>query len=262
MDDGADEYCIERRKPQESDKLLLLEECNGVCPLCGKPLLAPKRKRKKLFEVAHIYPNSPNLLELAMLNGLERLGDNSEDIKNWIALCHECHSAYDDHKTAEEYVKLLNRKRELLAAKEAKYELSEKGIEPELKNAAEALLNLSDKDVSELEKLSYNVLRVSEKIETAILCNKISHNAMDYFPFVREQFQIQEEAGGTVLFEKIAANIKHSYLTCKQGKLTESQTYEQLTNWIIAKAHCCREAAEILLSFFVQNCDVYEKISK
>lgn len=59
MPDLEDKYCINRRKPTPLDELLLLDECGYICPLCGNFLISKNNKKKKQFEVAHIYPKSP-----------------------------------------------------------------------------------------------------------------------------------------------------------------------------------------------------------
>ena len=95
---------MNRRTPTKYDELLLLEEVDSICPVCGISLINKQAKKKKQFEIAHIYPNSPTKEEAKELMGVERLGSNSEDIQNWIALCSKCHTEYDFHKTKDECV--------------------------------------------------------------------------------------------------------------------------------------------------------------
>lgn len=66
-----------------------------------------KKRSVKLFEIAHIYPNSPTVEQYLELKGLERLGDNSGSFDNKIALCKDCHSTKDYHTTKEDYLKFL-----------------------------------------------------------------------------------------------------------------------------------------------------------
>ena len=106
MDFMDDTYCMDRRTPTKYDELLLLEEVDSICPVCGISLINKQAKKKKQFEIAHIYPNSPTKEEVKELMGVERLGSNSEDIQNWIALCSKCHTEYDFHKTKDEYLKI------------------------------------------------------------------------------------------------------------------------------------------------------------
>lgn len=103
-----DDYLQPRAAITENVDLQHIQEVGGFCPLCGKQLLVKKGgKVNKQYQIAHIYPNSPNAHQKAELAGLERLGNTSEDFENKIALCKNCHGYYDDHTTKEEYLKIL-----------------------------------------------------------------------------------------------------------------------------------------------------------
>lgn len=261
MDFMDDTYCMDRRTPTKYDELLLLEEVDSICPVCGISLIHKQAKKKKQFEIAHIYPNSPTKEEVKELMGVERLGSNSEDIQNWIALCSKCHTEYDFHKTKDEYLKMLGCKKKLLSESDTKRQLSEKNIESELANIIVNLCNLSQSDLENISPLSYDALCVSEKISNPLLCREISSKVVDYYLFIKEQFEIQELSNKRSSLELIAANIKHAYYVCKTEGLDENQIFSNLCNWLISKIHCDNTSAQIIIAFFVQNCDAYEKLS-
>ena len=55
-----DKYLVERQRPTAADEQLYLKEVDFTCPLCGTDLRHHKQpKQNKLYEIAHIYPNSP-----------------------------------------------------------------------------------------------------------------------------------------------------------------------------------------------------------
>lgn len=57
---ASDSYLKPRKDPTQAQLRLYLREVNYHCPLCGKELQSRKQqKSNSLFEVAHIYPNSP-----------------------------------------------------------------------------------------------------------------------------------------------------------------------------------------------------------
>ena len=262
MSDLEDKYCINRRKPSPSDELLLLDECVCICPLCGNSLISKNNKKKKQFEVAHIYPNSPTPEEKIILAGVERLGDNSEDIKNWISICSKCHTEYDFHKTRNEYEKVLGIKKRMIDKNDVKHLLSGESIESELSTIISNLCSLSSQEFNDIEKLSYEALSISGKITNLLLCNDVSQKVINYYLFIKQQFELQEQNGCNLPLETIAANFKHAYYTCKRKGLGEEHVFSELTNWLIEKVHCEVIAAQIIISFFVQNCDIYEKLSK
>lgn len=105
---AADPYLKKRKAPTEAEQQLYLKEVSFSCPLCGKILRHKKQgKANKLYEIAHIFPNSPTEEQYELLSKLPRLGDNSESFENKIALCKDCHNQQDYHTTVEDYLKLL-----------------------------------------------------------------------------------------------------------------------------------------------------------
>ena len=93
---AADPYLKDRKAPSEADQQLYLKEVSFACPLCGKILRHRKQgKTNKLYEIAHIFPNSPTEEQYERLSALPRLGENSECFENKIALCKDCHDQQD-----------------------------------------------------------------------------------------------------------------------------------------------------------------------
>lgn len=257
-----DKYCISRKQPSQNEELILFNEVDGVCPKCGCSLISEESKKIKLYEIAHIFPNSPTEEEKALLANVEVLGENSEDIKNKIALCRDCHKEYDYHKTVEEYEEYLMLKKDLIKKHKAKNLLASKSLEPELINAIKQIGKLTSEELSIEEPLSLSAVNVNEKIATRLLERKISKNVVDFFPTIKRIFHIQEEENENYSFSLIASNIKHSYEISKAQRMSESEIFDSLCGWIENKSHCSKEVSEILISFFTQNCDAYEKISR
>lgn len=109
---AEDNYLQPRSAITENIDIQHIQEVGGYCPLCGKKLLVKKgNKINKQYQIAHIYPNRPNAHQRLELEGLERLGNTCEDFDNKIALCKDCHGYYDDHTTKEEYLKILDKKK-------------------------------------------------------------------------------------------------------------------------------------------------------
>lgn len=79
-------YCVARKKPNDTDVKRHLREVNFLCPLCKKDLQPNgQKKSNKLYEIAHIYPNSPTPQQQKELINVEKLGKNSESFENKIA---------------------------------------------------------------------------------------------------------------------------------------------------------------------------------
>ena len=62
-----------RRIFSDNEKMVLFNEVDGRCPICGKPLTNTKNGQIiKMFEVAHIYPANPRPEEVEEILTLSR----------------------------------------------------------------------------------------------------------------------------------------------------------------------------------------------
>lgn len=191
------------------------------------------------------------------LDGVELYGDNSESMHNKVALCKNCHKDYDNNKTKEKYNNLLNIKKRLEQEYNVMQELAECGLEDEIKDALIKLQNLNEPDLQGLT-LSYEAVCVDRKINNnLILKNAITTNVISYFMFIHNYFIEQCRITGSEP-ELISYVMKCAYLRCKKKKMNQDQIFEALKKWIMSKTSCTDNAASIIISYFVQNCDVYE----
>ena len=176
---------------------------------------------------------------------------------NKIALCKNCHKDFDNNKTKEKYNNLLNIKKRLEQEYNVMQELAECGLEDEIKDALIKLQNLNEPDLQGLT-LSYEAVCVDRKINNnLILKNAITTNVISYFMFIHNFFIEQCRITGSEP-ELISYVMKCAYLRCKKKKMNQDQIFEALKKWIMSKTSCTDNAASIIISYFVQNCDVYE----
>jgi copper chaperone CopZ len=259
--DEADEYLKPRKNPTPNEDSKYLLEVGGLCPLCGKNLLANKKNDIiKLYQIAHIYPNSPLEAEKEELKGVERLGDNSESFENKIALCKDCHGTYDYHKTREEYLKILRIKKGLLKSYETQTILSNQSIEDDISDVINALANI-DGDVIELE---INALKISKKIEKTnrLLKNKVEGYVTHYFRYIQELLKVSKGTSNSK-FDIMASQVKTAFLEA-EGKLgNQNDIFNHLSKWLHTKVPSSTiEACEAVISFFIQDCEVFREITK
>ena len=259
-----DPYLIERIPITGNMDNAYLLEVNGICPLCGKYMLIGKAKRiHKKYQIAHIYPNSPTPNEVKELEGLERVGTNCEDFENKIALCKDCHGYYDDHKTKEEYLKLLEIKKSLLSVSKAKITASHQDLEQEIILVINALSEIDEKTLQKM-KLDYKALKISEKIEDtySILKLKIENYVCIFFNFIKETFQNLDQSG-QINFKLVASEIRTTFLKCEKEMSNKSEIFKSLVKWLESKAvGSSNEACEAVISYFVQDCEVFHEITQ
>ena len=258
----SDNYLVKRKNPSQLDCILFLQEVNYVCPLCGKLLKHGKQKKdNKLYEIAHIYPNSPTKEQYETLKGLERLGKNSEDLKNKIALCKDCHDTQDYHTTKEDYLNLLKKKKHFLQFKELKEATITLGLEDEITIIVNKLSNIQKEDI---EGLVYTPVKLTNKFlpNEYIVMDEIQSKVTRYYTLIREQFK-NIEGKNNFTFETLAGQIRSCFVKMNKISDNKEDIFRYITNWI--KEKTCSEsefACQIIVSFFVQNCEVFNEITE
>lgn len=259
---AADSYLRDRKKPTEAEQQLFLKEVSFTCPLCGKDLRNRKqRKSNKLYEIAHIFPNSPTDEQYISLGELPRLGDNSESYENKIALCKDCHDQQDYHTTQEEYLKLLHKKQRYLQSMDLREATFTMGLEDEIADVVKKICELKE---DELEQLNYSPVKLAKKFtaEELLLKNLVSMYVTNYYPYIRELFKQREGKNGFRL-DTLSLQIKSCFTKMYAITTDKTAIFNQLVNWVVAKT-CTdsKEACEAVVSFFVQNCEVFYEITE
>jgi cytochrome c553/predicted RNA-binding Zn-ribbon protein involved in translation (DUF1610 family) len=257
-----DPYLIERKNPTKREIMFFLREVDFHCPLCGKEISYKEQKKdNKLFQIAHIYPNRPTADQYQVLNGAERLGVNSESFENKIALCFDCHSTQDYHTSLEDYYRLLSIKKKLLEKSAINNAIRSLDIENDIAIVVSQLAKLSDK---ELANLNYDPVYLTNKFnnDESLLKRRVESFIHTYFPFVRDCLK---EIDGKNGFNQqvLARQIRNCYLKMKDNSADKSVIFLQMTDWLNNKTQLIsRDACEVLIAFFVQNCEVFDEITK
>lgn len=254
-------YLKERAPVTDSDIRLYLREVNFHCPLCGKDLQRKSQKKRsvKLFEIAHIYPNSPTVEQYLELKGLERLGDNSESFDNKIALCKDCHSTQDYHTTKEDYLKLLNKKKEYLEICALSELTSSLGLEESIEKVIDLIVNIED---SEIRQLKYNVVSIDKKFTTGerLLEAKVRGYVVEYYILIREKFK---EHANVFNFDRLSRKIRGCFEDLNEETKSKINIFNSLVDWLNEQTlNKSREACEAIISFYIQECDVFNEITK
>ncbi len=266
-----DEYLIERKQPQDYEIRLFLNEVDFKCPICGKSLQSKnqKKQKEKMFQIAHIYPNSPIKEQYETLLHLERLGNNCESFENKIALCKECHGTQDFHTSEKDYLNLLSKKKKLLTKSALSEVTVSLGLESKIEVVIDEITKLTSEDV---EKLVYEPVPLAKKFESneLMLQTKVYSYVLQYFPFVRDAFK-RYDGKNNFLFSVLCGQIKACFEKMATVSLDKNMIFKQMVNWLQTKTINKFEdkiqddfqiACEIIISFFIQDCEVFHVISK
>lgn len=258
-----DQYLLARKDPTDAELRLYLKEIDFRCPICGTELQSRRQRksRHKRFEIAHIYPNRPTIEQYLALNGLERLGENSETFENKIALCMTCHSAQDFHTTAEDYNNLLNIKKRCLMDS-AMNDLTE-NLDLEEK-ISDVLLKLSEVSEEDIAALNYNPVSIANKFSVSdlLLKTKISSYVMTYYPVIREELRLLDGKNGFLL-EVLSGQVKNCFLKVNTTTDNNNAIFNHIVQWVKNKTlSSSTEACEAVVAYFVQNCEVFHEITE
>lgn len=247
-----------RKKPTENMGLVLFDEVGGICPKCIKPLMKKsKGQMTKLYEIAHIYPKSPRPDELVLLKDEERLSEDVDDESNLIALCRDCHKVFDSPRTIDGYREMVSIKKELQRLSDLQKSWFDNSIDDEIKKVIASLVSFSG---DALEELSLDAITVDAKSDdtlNGLVKLKIKTNVRYFYTDIKSTFAELDKAE-PYTSDTIYSQVKTYYLKLRKQNLDQTQIFSALTYWIKNITNCENtEASEIIVSFFVQNCEVY-----
>jgi len=251
-----------RKNYTDNQYLILHNEVDGLCPLCTIPLIYEKaNKLNKRVNLAHIYPHSPTIEEAKLLENVEKLSSDVDNIKNIIWLCPNCHEKFDKPRTLDGYNNLMRIKKQLLQKREIQEEFNSYQIEEEIKK----VLNiLADEECSEEEFiLVYDPKTIDNKLDNTIQSltkRKIKRDVRDFFYIVKREFQNIDsiKANKATL---IATQIKSFYLKARDKNANQEDVFNYLVEWLNKKTNISKDASSIVISYFVQNCEVFDVVS-
>lgn len=246
-----------------SDNIHLLAQSNYKCPLDGAPLWRKKSGSDQYiysFQIVKIYPDDLPLDLRIYFEEIQPEPRSLDSMDNRIALCKKCAERYISDPTPEMYKKLLECKNHIIIKQKNERISAESSVEDEIVDIIRAIANLDGS--TELEPFT-DVLRIKEKVrpENYLLGESIQDDVVKYYPFIQEQFSILDGAGNTS-FDVIRSEVKVCYKKYEQAGLTQQEIYEALIDWLIGikgMSDKYKLAAGVIISFFVQNCAVFQR---
>ena len=246
----------------ESD-LYLLMEANGVCPTCGKQLVSSKNNNSlPEYQVVQIVPQSPSDKQKTELGDLWVDAADGESYDNNIALCLTCSNTYISHTTRNEREQLKDIKDKLQRTYHATMTLDRIYLEEQIEAVIRRIPSASLEELS--DTLNYTALRVREKISAnnIPLIIKTEGYVVRYYKFIESVFSSLEREG-KLNFRDVAEDVQQSYRKLGSRGLKQDEIYTLLVDWFKKKTNAQSiPACEIIVAFFVQNCEVFHAVSQ
>ena len=247
-----------QRKAVEYQDAPLLAEANYECPLCHRKLVDTiKGQAVRKFRITQIFPDNLDVETSAEFTAIYPAPKRLDTPDNLIALDDDCADAYLLNPTADEYKNLREIKVQITKNYEAKLAVNSLQLEDDIRAVLDALISI--RDTSGLVQLEYDALRIDKKFEPEnfILKNETQVQVVTYYRYIEQVFSNSDTD-----FDMIASEIKVSSMKLEKAVLSQSDVITQLSEWIRNKAGLGTEgrlACNIVVSFFIQNCEVFHK---
>lgn len=236
----------------------LLAEANYECPLCHKKLVDTiKGQAIKRYRITQIFPDGLDEETRSEFNATYKAPRRLDIPDNLIALDEDCSDRYLLNPTVDEYKKLREIKVVIARIFAAKAAVNSVQLEEDIRTVLDALSNI--RDASELVPLEYDAVHIEDKFEPEnfILKNETQIQVVMYYRYIEMVFS-ESDAD----FDMIASEIKISSQKLEKAGMSQAEVITQLSEWIRNKAGLAvsgQLACNIVVSFFIQNCEVFHK---
>lgn len=205
-------------------------------------------KQSKIEEFNNIHPK-PNDLK---------------DINNKICTCDICASNYLYRQDVETYDKLFRYKYRIMRHYDIKEVTSDTSLDNKI---TQILSNIKESDIEQdsFKLLRMKPLNVVNKIypENRLLISSINNDNEIYFNYIKEK--LSQLSAYMLSFRKVAAQVKTCFLSLLEKSNDQDEIYNSIVQWILDSQlldESFRAAAHIIVSFFVQDCEVFDEITE
>lgn len=228
------------------------------CPICHKKLVQNiKGQSVKKYEIIQIFPEDLSKEDKVIFSEALSPPEKIKSSNNHIALCLDHAETYRLEPRLEEYLYLLQLKKAFLQNTQVKEAIITLDIEEEISEIITRLSALSASD--QLVPLSLKALKIKAKLlpENAMLINEVQNHVLTYYQFINSLLaQIENH-------DLIASSIKKAFLKLDKAQLSQPEIFEQLSEWLLQQTglpHLSLAACKIVISFFIQSCEVFYEI--
>ena len=246
------------------EDLSLLAQSNYKCPLNGTSFWKKSKKNSSgydySFQIVQIYPEDLSEDLRSEFDVIQLPPKKYDSPDNCLPLCKACAEKYMDNPSADVYARLLACKSQILKKTVIDRISSQSDVEDEIVIIIRAISRIDGNTV--LEPFS-DVLKIEEKIlpENFVLGETVHDDVIKYYPFIQEQFSLLDGSENAT-FNVIRSEVMTCYEKYAREGLDQNSIFAELSNWLLSVNGLTpkfRGAADILVSFFVQNCAVFTK---
>lgn len=249
----------------DKDAIPLLTEVDQKCPLCYEQLFKESKGKKTYqFTITRIYPEFLQKELKDEFDLIKPKPKEPDDIMNKICLCDVCSLNYLHSPTKETYEKLLKLKKISVFNGSSSSMIASHSLEEQIMEVLEGLSN-TNPEGELIKSLRMKPLDPCNKIpqDKYLLIKAIKDDNLTYFWFIKDYISQLDSIKSS--FKIIASEIHTAFLVLESKGYDHSAIFESLIDWILRKQlldQTYREAAHIIVSYFVQSCEVFHEITK
>ena len=258
------ELRVKRDEPVAVDDFSLLAECNMKCPLCHKRLVETvKGVPLKKYIPIQIFPNNLDLIQQAEFTRVGAQPDDFNSLDNKMLLCRDCAEEYMASPTVNEYQHLLMIKAQQGTDLILQDKVDDITVEQGIQQILEALSKIKGRP-KPIDKTKWDAFRVDKKIpdDNHQLQDRVTYWVLRYYHYLEREFK-QAERSKQLRFRKIQNEVSQCFEMLDEENKPQAEIFERLVRWLEGQTGCHnRDALETVISFFVQNCEVFNETSE
>lgn len=252
----------QRENYSAAEHSILYAETNGICPLCGCPLMITKSKFSKptkVYELAHIYPLNPTPHQEKILIGYPK-PSQINSLENILALCPSCHSKYDKDFKLDELKNLQLIKKRFLDHAIAAQSITQYQLQGEIYQILDKISDFAIDNLTPIQ-IDMNISTVEQKLKNGmdkLQVHEIKRNAAEYYVRIKEYIKLLEQ--NSQIKVRLLQNQIHTYYLYiyDQHPNNKDLVFNYIVDWIMKKSNKSPVASRILVAFFIQNCEIFD----
>lgn len=237
-------------------------EANKKCSLCGTSIEVKKGKKTAYkYGITNIFPEGLSSKLKSDFSSIRREPFDYYHRSNKICCCVACADDYEATPTTDKFIKLINKKDFYKQANDSNSILEKAKLEDQLNDVIYDIRKI--KSFDELVDFRKVPLELKEKIkDNEPLRYSIKNDVDIYYNYVRKQLSELDDVGSE--FKVIASQFQICYQKLASIMKDQEEIYNRIITWVLNELGLgtkYQTPAKIVVSFFVQNCEVFDEIS-
>lgn len=247
---------------QDTD-IFFLQEVGNRCPLCNRKLVITKNGKKlPQYRIVSIYPKTIEPEDANKFDAIKKAPVNKGADENLIPLCLNCANAYDTASAIDDYKKLVEIKKKALNTYKLDQNLKNASLEQQIADVVKKISQLNDEDIKSA-KMEMNPVAVKEKIPNSLMLQlKVTNMVQLFYNIINRQLAHLSETSGLDL-DIVVQQFSIAYKKISKYRNTREEQFQSMVTWLQQELNLSdsyKTACEFVIAFFVQNCEVFEKV--